>query len=182
MCDYFDWLIHPDIYLPDPVTFINVVKWHLALDDMAENVYRYYYEKKIGHSKRSARVCGISTDNALSLYESMRHPYYETLVSRDREYICSLGYQVVALIETAMLIGRDLYYIEKCGHPIDAEERHFDRLNLDNLMEWARVYDVSLTAGASHTDVTDCYYYIVGKKTDYLKKYIKYVERQSAKI
>lgn len=150
------WLQHPELYYPEPMTIINVIKWHIAISDKAGKAF--YEINKEAYGK-----------DIPCMSEIKRSPEAEALYKRDKEYIESLGYQNIVLIQVAMMVGRELWYKQHTGHT--DYENELAHIGIDNLSAWLDVFDIprTLQEGGNLSTALD---YTLGKITEFLQTYI----------
>ena len=154
------WLTEPDKYYPEPKTICNAIKWHIALADKAEQMNR-----EINHKAYKEILI-----NAGALKPT---PEADKLIYRDQQYIASLGYENVALIEAAMLLGRELYYMSRNGYSDYDEE--IESIGIRDLKKWMEVFEVppTIEAGGNLAEAVE---YTLSKRTMFLQAFIDSLE------
>ena len=150
------WIGDPAKAFPNPSNLVDVIKWHIALQDRAEELYRQANEKAYQ-----------TTCPCLSDFRSC--PEHDVLIKRDRDYISGLGYEMVAQIETAMLIGRELFYKERNGHSV--YDPQLSKIDIRSLKEWAIIFEVPLTEKTGGK-IDSAVSYALGKNKEFLQAYI----------
>lgn len=157
----YKWLEEPEKYFPEPKTIVNYIKWHIALYKKAHEINR-----EINHEAyKKELVC---------LADIISSPEAESLRKRDYEYISNLGYENVARIEAAMLIGRELWYKNRNAGYSDYDEE-LREYKLSDLDAWMKVFDIppSIAAGGDNNAATE---YTLSKRPDFLQTYIDSLE------
>lgn len=166
------WLEHPELYYPEPLTLRNCMRWHLALDEIAEDAYR----KTNSHLYDDEDGDGIPRLHAMSEYKSS--PEADALWDRDKEFFFSLGYINVALIETAILIGREFWYKQHSGRTACIPDRYLKTVDIKDLKKWAEIFDVPLTEQEGG-NIEMAYEYAFGKRREFLQMYLDCIRKAS---
>ena len=159
-----NWLEHPELYYPTPVTIVNVMRWHVALMQLAGQKNR----ELNAHLYKKGELCIIR------MFEYKTSDEIEGLYRRDREYMQSLGYYYVAMIETCMLIGRDLWYRKRNGHAACVDNKTLDTISIRDLEQWAKIYEVPLS-NSEGGNLDRAIEYTFGKIWQFMNAYIEAV-------
>lgn len=155
------WLQHPELFYPDPMTIINVIKWHIAIADKAHKAFR--------EANKEAYAKDIPC-----MSDFKKSAEADALYKRDQEYIEALGYQNIVLIESAMMLGRELWYKQHNGHT--DYERELKNIGISNLKSWADVFDIPPTIEEGG-NLKMAIEYTLGKNTEFLQAYIDAYEK-----
>ncbi len=155
------WLKEPGKYYPEHKTIIDCIKWHLAL----KGIYsRLFHEV----NSEAYDVAGVAC-----LSDLKTSPEIISLIRRDREYISSLGYAFVAKFETAMMIGRELWYKNRNGYTDYDEE--LSKIELTDLDEWMKVFHIPATVEEGG-NIFLAVEYTLGKRPEFLRLYVEALE------
>ena len=159
------WIDHPELYYPEPVTLRNCMRWHLALDELIDDAYRIANAQIYGDqdSESSPRLHALSEFKTSSSGERLR--------DRDRQFFLSLGYVNVALIETAILIGRELWYKDHSGTTATIPDKYLRTISIRDLRKWAAIFDIPLVE-KKENDIRRAYDYAFSKNSKFLRAYI----------
>ena len=155
------WLQHPELYYPEPKTIINCIKWHIAVSDKASKIFR--------EANKDAYSMDIP-----SVSDFKRSPEADALYKRDREYFETLGYQNIALIESAMMLGRELWYKNRNSH--SDYDKEIRRIGILDLHAWLDVFDIPPTI-ADGRNLKMAIEYTLSKNTEFLQAYIDAYEK-----
>jgi len=159
------WIEHPELYYPEPITLSNCMRWHLALDKIASDEYRatnsHLYEDK--------NEAGVPRLHALSEFRHSTEA--KALQDRDKEFFMSLGYVNVALIETAILIGREFWYKRRTGRTANIPDRLLRTVDIRDLKRWAEIFDIPLTEQEGG-NIKLAYEYAFWKRSEFLQMYL----------
>lgn len=158
------WLKHPELYYPEPVTLTNCMKWHLALDKLITDMHR-----KVNAHLYEEEENGIPKLHPISEYRTT--PEIEALRERDRQFFFSLGYLNVALIEAAILLGREFVYLKKCGDTQCIDQELLSSVSIRDLEKWAEIFDIPLTE-QDGGNINMAYEYAFWKRSDFMQAYI----------
>lgn len=156
----YKWLDEPEKYYPEPKTIANCIKWHIAISNKAEKIHQEINED-------------VYKEMFIDVSKLKNSPEADALLERDQEYICSLGYTNVALIEAAMLLGRELFYKNRNGFSDYDEE--INDIGVRDLSKWLDVFDIpeSIETGG---DLVSAVEYTLSKRTCFLQAYINELE------
>lgn len=159
------WLQHPELFYPEPMTIINVIKWHIAIADKAHKAFREAnkeaYAKNIPH-----------------MSDFKRSTEADALFKRDRAFFEVLGYQNMVLAEAAMMLGRELWY--KNRNSYSDYEKEIKRIGVHNLHAWIDVFDIPPTIEEGG-NLKMAIEYTLGKNTEFLQAYIDAYEKTQKK-
>lgn len=144
-----DWLIQPDKYYPPADDIVSIMRWHVALMDKAE-----------GKSTSKSRVVDIT---------EISYPP-EVLIQRDIRFFMSLDYATIIKIETAMLIGCEIWYRGSSQY-----QQELQNIPLTDLDQWAEILEIPLTEekGGNKSEAVD---YMTSKRAEIWQCYIDAVE------
>ena len=159
------WIDRPDMYYPKPLTIINVIKWHIAVSNKAGKAFRE--ANKEAYNKEIP-----------SMSDFKRSHEADSLYKRDKEYFEALGYQNIALIESAMLLGRELWYKNRTG--CSDYENEIKDIGIKDLHTWLDVFEIppSIEEGGNLKRAIE---YTLGKNTEFLQAYIDAYEKTKRK-
>ncbi len=155
------FLQHPEECFPEDNRIMDAIKWHLALMELIDrkrselnpNLHRSGQPVPMGEIKISDEI--------------------RDLITRDRSFFSMMQYEEMALIEAAMMIGRELWYRKHHGFSdYDPELASTDLTDLDG---WAEVFSIPLTE-ADGGNLTAAVDYTLSKRTDFLRSYVDAVE------
>lgn len=161
------WMQHPEQYYPEPKTLVNCMKWHIALMKRISERHRVINPRQDEDIPKLKDMADIKSDNESRMMQD-----------RDRAFFEGLGYTNVAFIETAILIGRDLWYRNRNGSAACVEDKTLDEVDIRDLKQWADIYDVPLTI-QDGGNIRAAYEYAFIKNRDFLQCYIDRLERDS---
>ena len=158
----YKWLEEPEKFYPEPKTLVNVIKWHIAIKRISAKL-SHEVNKDAYDEYRIACLSDIKTT-----------PEMKALRSRDIEFGSSLEYEIVARIEAAMMIGRELWYKKRNVGYTDYDEE-LSKYKLSDLDAWMKVFAIppSIAAGGNIEAATE---YTLGKRADFLQTYIDSLE------
>jgi len=168
------WLEHPELYFPEPRTLTNCMKWHLALKTKINERHR-----ALNPSLYEVEEDGFPRITSAAEWESAKtDPELDAMQERDRDFILGLGYTNVALIEAAILVGRDIWYKNHRGHAACIEDDLLDQISLSDVIQWAAVYNVPLTEREGG-NLARAYEYAFGKNIEFLQSYVDKLTEQT---
>ena len=144
-----EWLSNPDKYFP-PLTIISIMQWHISLEKLMNET-----EQKQDH------IIDVSEIGQRD----------QELMQRDKDFFMRLSYPVVARIETAMLIGRELWYGERSFYKTELKT-----VPLTDLDKWAELFDIPLTE-QSESKKSETVDYMTCKRPEIWEAYISAVKR-----
>ena len=159
------WQQHPELYYPEPKTIINCIKWHIALAGMADKAFR--------EANKEAYSMDIPS---VSDFKSSAEA--DALYKRDEEYFEALGYKNVALVESAMMLGRELWY--KNRNSFSDYDDEIKSIGILDLHAWLDVFEIppSIEEGGNLKRAIE---YTLGKNTEFLQAYIDAYEKTKRK-
>ena len=157
------WMEQPDKYIPKKLTIMNVIKWHLSLCSLMQSASR-----KGNSPCYKEDLLDIPT---LADFEDV--PECDSLLQRDRALFMRLGYRNVALIETCMLIGRELWYQNYNDSSQYNEE--LAEIDITDLDRWMQIFEIplSISKGGNLSLATE---YTISKIPEFLQSYIDKVD------
>lgn len=156
------YLQHPDRYYPNTDNIISAIKWHIALMEL---ITKKRVEKNPEPDRPIVSMSEVRIDDEI-----------RNLLKRDESYFYMLGYEKVALIETAMLLGRELWELKKSGYSDYLND--IETIGLGPLDEWAREFNVPLTEKEGG-DIAKAIQYTTSKFSGYLQTYLDVYEGSS---
>lgn len=156
------WMEQPDKCIPEKLTILNVIKWHIAIMHLMETKHREAQPELYAADMDIPTLADYGTT-----------PETEALHDRDQRMFYKLGYHNVSLIETAMLIGRELWYQNYNNSSQYNDE--LSQIDITDLDAWMDVFEVprSLADGEKLTPSIE---YTISKTPDFLQAYIDKVE------
>lgn len=156
------WLEEPETYYPDPVTLQNVLRWHVALMGKIDQI------RKADRPSKGQKVMLIPMSEVTCSSDA------DKLYDRDRAFIRSLGYDAVAKIEAAMMLGRELYYRNRNGY--SDYEQEIQDIGLENLEQWMDVFDIPASVDKGG-NINLAIEYTLSKIPVFLQCYVTAIER-----
>ncbi|MCR5234548.1 MAG: hypothetical protein K6E53_11700 [Lachnospiraceae bacterium] len=159
------WLEEPETYYPEPKTIRNIIKWHIVLADRVEAMSRA--------DRPKSDIKGLVAMSSIKI-----SPETDRMFNREVEYFHTLGYTNVALIEAAMLLGRELYYWNRTG--CTEYEEEIKEIGLRDLHKWMEVFEIppTIETGGNLEQAVE---YTLSKITPFLQTYIDYIEGRMEK-
>lgn len=157
------WLENPESYYPNDSSIDKAIAWYVALREKIRTLYNELNPIREG-------------ELILRLSDFKSTPKLDEMLRRGRDYLSSLGYDIVALIETAMLIGRELWFKKRCHYSDYSAE--LDSIGLKDLRRWAEVFEVPLSEEAGG-NLDMAVEYTTSKRIDFLREYLTAIAEQT---
>ena len=150
------WLQHPELYYPEPKTIINCIKWHIAMMKLID--------KKYGQGST-----GVKDASEIKISSEIK-----ALDARDMNFFAELGYCNIARIETAMMLGRELWFKE--NKHFSEYEAELKTISIDDLDAWREVFEIPayISEGGNINSAIE---YTLGKRPEFLQAYIDAYEK-----
>ena len=139
------WLEQLNKDLPPKDDILAIMKWHIKTSKLIE-----------GEAPAPALVIDMTT---------VRYPQDE-LFKMDETFFRSLDYPTIAKIETAVLIGRELWYGSNSQY-----QEELNTIPLTDLEQWAEVLSVPLTE-ASGGNIAEAVDYTLSKRPEIWQAYV----------
>ncbi len=142
------WIEQLNKELPPKDDVIAIMKWHIETAKLME-----------GETTAPSMVLDVS---------GIRYPQDE-LFKMDETFFSGLDYPTIAKIETAMLIGRALFFGNSSQY-----KKELKTIPLTDLEQWAKVLSVPLTE-ASGGNLAEAVDYTLSKRPEIWEAYINAV-------
>lgn len=137
-----NWIEHPTEFYPPTDNIISIMEWHVALMKQIDKPSPKVWETVTD-------ICEIQVNR--------------DQIRREEDFFRSLDYPTIAKIETAVLIGRELWYGERSEYCNELKA-----ILLSDYDKWSELFNVSLSGG----NIAEAVDYTLSKRPEIWQAYV----------